>query len=65
MGSEMCIRDRLRATSFPLRTAFIVSHKFEYVVASFSLNSKKSLISFFISSMNKLSLSAVLFSFHV
>jgi hypothetical protein len=33
--------------SFPLRTAFIVSHKFEYVVASFSLNSKKSLISLF------------------
>ena len=28
--------------SFPLRNAFIVSHKFGYVVASFSLNSKKS-----------------------
>jgi hypothetical protein len=33
--------------SFPLKTAFIASHKFGYVVASFSLNSKKSLISFF------------------
>ena len=30
----------LRAMSFPLRNAFIVSHKFGYVVASFSLNSK-------------------------
>jgi hypothetical protein len=28
--------------SFPLRNAFIVSHKFGYVVVSFSLNSKKS-----------------------
>jgi hypothetical protein len=26
--------------SFPLKTAFIVYHKFVYVVASFSLNSK-------------------------
>jgi hypothetical protein len=34
--------------SFPLRNALIVSHMFGYVVASFSLNSKKSLISFFI-----------------
>ena len=57
--------EALRAMSFPLRTAFIVSHKFGYVVASFSLNSKKSLISFFISSLTKESLSRVLFSFHV
>jgi hypothetical protein len=42
-----------------------VSHKFGCVVASFSLNSKKSLISFFISSLSKQSLSRVLFSFHV
>jgi hypothetical protein len=34
-----------------------VYHKFGYVVASFSLNSKKSLISLFISSLTKLSLS--------
>ena len=34
-------------------------------MSSFSLNSKKSLISFFISSLTKLSLSRVLFSFHV
>jgi len=37
--------EALRAMSFPLRNAFIVSHKFGYVVASFSLNSKISLIS--------------------
>jgi hypothetical protein len=42
-----------------------VSHKFRYVVASFSLNSKKSLISFFIPSLTKVSLSRVLFSFLV
>jgi hypothetical protein len=46
--------EALRAMSFPLWTAFIVSHKFGYV--SFSLNSNKSLISFFISSLIKLSL---------
>jgi hypothetical protein len=32
--------EALRAMSFPLRTAFIVSHKFGYIVPSFSLNSK-------------------------
>jgi hypothetical protein len=57
--------EALGAMSFPLRTAFIVSHKFGYVVASFSLNSKKPLISFFISSLTKVSLSRVLFSFHL
>jgi hypothetical protein len=36
--------EALRAMSFFLRNAFIVSHKFGYVVASVSLNSKKSLI---------------------
>jgi hypothetical protein len=55
----------LRAMSFPLRNAFIVSYKYGYVVASFSLNSKKSLISLFISSLTKLSFSRVLFSFHM
>ena len=49
----------VRSMSFPLRTVFIVSHKFTYVVASFSLNSKKSLISLFISSLTKLSLRRV------
>ena len=34
--------------SFPLSTAFIVSHRFGYVVSSFSLSSKKSLISLFL-----------------
>ena len=52
--------EALRAMSFPLRNASIVSCKFGYVVTSFSLNSKKSLISFFISSLSR-----VLFSFHV
>jgi hypothetical protein len=55
----------LRAMSFPLRTAVIVSHKFGYVVVSFSLNSIRSLISFFISSLTKLSLSTVFFTFNV
>jgi hypothetical protein len=50
--------------SFPFRTDFILSYEFGYVVASFSLNSKKSLISFFISSLTKESLSRVLFSYH-
>ena len=54
----------LRAMSLPLKNAFIVSHKFGYVVASFSLNSKMSLISFFISPLTKLSLSRAFFSFH-
>jgi hypothetical protein len=42
-----------------------VFHKYAYVVPSFSLNSKKSLISFFISSLTKLSLSKELFSLPV
>ena len=57
--------EALGAMSFPLRNAFIVSHKFGNVVASFSLNSKMSLISFFIPSLTKVSLRRVLFSFHV
>ena len=55
----------LRALNFLLRTVLIVFHKFGYVVASFSLNSKKSLISFFIFSLTKVSLRRVLFIFHV
>ena len=57
--------DGLRAMNFPLRNDFIVSHRFGYFVASFSLNSNKSLISFFIPSLTKVSLRRVLFSFHV
>jgi hypothetical protein len=38
----------LRAMSFPLRTALIVSHNLGYVVDSFSLNSKKAGISLFL-----------------
>ena len=38
--------EALRAMSFLLRNAFIVSHKFGYVVASFSLNIEKSVVQF-------------------
>jgi hypothetical protein len=38
------------AITFPYRTTFIVSHNFGYVVASFSLYFKESLISLFIPS---------------
>ena len=44
--------EALRAMSFSLSTAFIVSNKFGYVVPSFSLNSKKS---FFFSLFHPLS----------
>jgi hypothetical protein len=47
---------------FPIITAFIVSHMFGYVLPSFSLNSSKSLVSFRISSLIKLTLSIELFS---
>jgi hypothetical protein len=49
--------------NFPLSTAFIVSNKFGDYMSTFSLNSRKSLISFFISSLTKLSLIKELFSF--
>jgi hypothetical protein len=53
-----------RAMSFPLRSDFIVSHKFGYVVDSFSLNSKMSQFLYFF--LDQLSLSIVLsFSFHI
>jgi hypothetical protein len=57
--------EAIRAISFPHSTAFIVSHKSWYDAPSFSLNSKKSLISFINSSLTKLSLIRLLFSFHV
>jgi hypothetical protein len=57
--------ESLRAMCFPLRTDFIVSYKFGYVVASFSINSKKFLISFLISFFTKLSLSSVVLLSHV
>jgi hypothetical protein len=50
-------------TNFPLSTAFIVSHKFEYAVHLFSLNSRKSLIYFFIYVLIQISISRELFSF--
>lgn len=37
----------LSAMNLSLSTAFIVFHKFRYVVPSFSLNTRKSLISLF------------------
>jgi hypothetical protein len=42
--------EAFRAMNFPFRTASIVFHKFVYVVASFSLNSRKSnfFLSFFL-----------------
>ena len=52
------------AMNFPLSTAFIVSHKFGYVVPSFSLTTTKSLMPFFISSMTQRSLSRELFNFY-
>ena len=64
-GHSSFFLEALRSMSYPLRNAFIVSHKFAYVVASFSLNSKMSLIFFFIPSLTKVSLRRELFSFHV
>jgi hypothetical protein len=52
------------AMNFPLSTAFIVSHKFGYVVPSFSLTTTKSLMPFFISSMTQRSLCRELFNVH-
>ena len=43
----------LSAMNFPLSTAFIVFHRFRYVVPWFLLNSRKILISFFISSLTQ------------
>jgi len=63
--SLLFLLQALRAKSFPLSTAFIVSYKFGNVVSLFSLISKKSLISFFISYLPKLSLSRAFFNFHV
>jgi hypothetical protein len=57
--------EALRGSDFLLCTAFIVSHKLGYIMASFSLSSIKYLISFFISTLTKLSLSRVLFIFPV
>jgi hypothetical protein len=51
--------------TFPLWAAFTIFHKFGYVMSSFSLNSKKSLISFFILSLTKFSLSSVVQLPHV
>ena len=47
-GLSTFFLEALTAISFPHSTAFIVSHKFGYNMPSFSLNSKKSLISLFL-----------------
>ena len=57
--------EALGAMQFSLSTAFIMPHTVWYDVSSFSLNSKKSLISVFIFSLIKLLLSRVFFSFYV
>ena len=43
----------LSAMNFPLSSAFIVSHKFLYIVPTFSLKSMKSLIFFCITSLTQ------------
>jgi hypothetical protein len=57
--------EELRDMRFPLSITFIVSHKFVYVLPSFPLNCKKSLIFFFIFYLTKLSLTRALISFNV
>jgi hypothetical protein len=52
------------ATNLLLRTASIVSHVFVYVFYKFSLHSRKSLNSFFMSILAQFSFSADFFSFH-
>ena len=54
----------LNAMNLCFSTSFIVSQKFGYDVPSFSLNSRESLTSFFISSPTQWSLSRELSSFH-
>jgi hypothetical protein len=55
--------EALSAVNFPHSTTFIVPHKFWYVDPQFSLNSRKYLISFIISSLIQWSLSRNMFSF--
>jgi hypothetical protein len=57
--------EALRAMSFLHRNSFLVSHKFGDVVASFSLNYEKCLITFFIPSLDKIPLSLMLFNFYM
>ena len=54
----------LSAMYFPLSTAFIVSHRFGYVMSLFLLNSRKTLIFFFISYLTRGWYSSWVFSFH-
>ena len=52
----------LSAMTFLYSTGFLVSHKFGYGLSTLSLNSRKSLFSYFISSLMQGSLSGELFS---
>ena len=52
--------NELSVKNFPLSTAFMVSHKFEYALSSFSLTPRKSPIS----SLTKWSLRIELVIFH-
>ena len=49
---------------FPLRTAFVVSHKFGVVVSSFSFVSRKFFISSLISNLTHSLFNSMLFSLH-
>ena len=55
---------QLSDMDFPLSSTFIIYWKSGYVVPSFSLNYRRTSISFFISYLSKWSLSKELFSFH-
>ena len=54
----------LSAMNISRSIAFIVSHKFGYIVHSFSLNSRESLISSFISALTQQFFTTELLSFH-
>jgi hypothetical protein len=51
--------------NFHLNITFIVPYYFEFVLSTFSLNSRKSLVSFFITPLIMLSLCRDLSSFHM
>jgi hypothetical protein len=63
VGPLQCIMGALNVMNFPFSTAFIMFHKYGYAV-TFSLNFRKSLISFFIFFLTKLSSRRKWYSFH-
>ena len=56
LGSLKYLYEGNQCSHFDLSTAFFGFCKFGYTMPSFLLNSRKSLVSFFISSLTKLSL---------